>query len=865
MSAPRATMRLQLNRDFTFDAVARLAPYLAAIGVSHLYCSPILMARAGSGHGYDVIDPTHINPELGGEAGFRRLVAALRRKQLGIIVDIVPNHMAVGPDNPWWGDVLRHGQNSRYARFFDIEWDTTVPRLKGKVLLPILGQPYGAALSAGELKITRNASGSDVSIQYYRTKLPLSPATANEVQTRSPADYDAATPGGRARLHRLLERQHYRLAWWRVASDCINWRRFFDINDLVALRMEDETVFEETHALLLRLYGDGMIDGFRVDHVDGLSEPAQYCRRLRSRLNSLAAARPSDAPPDPAYVVVEKILGPGETLGVEWNIDGTAGYDFMEAASAVLHDCAGAAPLVAFWADISSRPGDFRDEEIAARREILDRSFGAQLASVAMALHRIAQRRPSSWDTSYGAIVRSITTLLAHMRVYRTYIDSSPQAAQTVLSHVLADVRRRVRGDQTALHAVAEWLLHPTGELGRIASRRFEQLSVSVAAKAVEDTALYRYGCLLSRNDVGSDPAHFASTSREFHADCVARAARFPAAMLATATHDHKRGEDVRARLAVLSEMPMPWADHVHRWMKLNTSYRTGGPGAWIPSPGDEVMLYQMTVGAWPPTLAGDDHRGCEELIERLVAWLIKAIREAKLRTSWTDPDLEYEKGAAGFVRAVLGRESQSRPDIVRFAQRIAPAGAVNGLTQTLLKLTVPGVPDFYQGTELWDQSLVDPDNRRPVDFASRVMALRQKRSAKWLLETWRTGEIKQTLIACTLAHRATHSALYAAGAYVPVPVHGERADHVIAFLRSLGSELLLVIVPRLPFGLLCSGDSIIIPPEAWGETHVLLPPEAALVRLRNVFTGTRCGPFGECPNLTQILTDACFGAFATE
>jgi (1->4)-alpha-D-glucan 1-alpha-D-glucosylmutase len=865
MSAPRATMRLQLNSDFTFDAVARLAPYLAAIGVSHLYSSPILMARAGSRHGYDVIDPTRINPELGGEAGFRRLVTALRRKHLGIIVDIVPNHMAVGSDNPWWRDVLRHGQKSRYARFFDIEWDTTVPRLKGKVLLPILGQPYGAALSAGELKIKRNAKGSDANIQYYRTKLPLSPATVNEVQTRSPADYNAATPGGRARLHQLLERQHYRLAWWRVACDCINWRRFFDINDLVALRMEDETVFEETHALLLRFYRDGLIDGFRVDHVDGLADPAQYCRHLRARLNNLAAARPSDALPGPAYIVVEKILGPGETLGAEWNIDGTAGYDFMEAASAVLHDCAGAAPLAAFWAGISGRHGSFRDEEIAARREILDISFGAQLGSIAMALHRIAQRHPSSWDISYGAIVRSVVTLLTHMRVYRTYIDSAPQAAQTVLTHALADARRRMRGDQTALHAVAEWLLGPTDKVSRIASRRFEQLSVSVAAKAVEDTALYRYGCLLSRNDVGFDPAHFASMPREFHANCLARAAGFPAAMLTTATHDHKRGEDVRARLAVLSEMPTPWADHVHRWMKLNTSHRTGSPGAWIPSPGDEAMLYQMTVGAWPPTLADDDHQGREELIERLTAWLIKSSREAKLRTSWTDPDLEYEKGAAEFVRAVLARESQSLPDIARFAQRIAPAGAVNGLTQTLLKLTVPGVPDFYQGTELWDQSMVDPDNRRPIDFASRVMTLRQKRSAKWLHETWRTGEIKQTLIACMLAHRAAHSELYATGAYVPVRAKGERADHVIAFFRNLGSDLLLVVVPRLPSGLLRSSKSIIIPPEAWGETCVLLPPQAALVRLRNVFTGARCGPFGECPNLSQMLADACFGAFATE
>jgi (1->4)-alpha-D-glucan 1-alpha-D-glucosylmutase len=865
MSAPRATMRLQLNRDFTFDAVARLAPYLATIGVSHLYSSPILMARAGSRHGYDVIDPSRVNPELGGEAGFRRLVTALRRKQLGIIVDIVPNHMAVGPDNPWWDDVLRHGQKSRYARFFDIDWDTTVPRLKGKVLLPILGQPYGAALSAGELKIKRNANGSDASIQYYRTKLPLSPVTINEVQTHSPADYDAATPGGQVRLHRLLERQHYRLAWWRVARDCINWRRFFDINDLVALRMDDETVFEETHELLLRFYKDGLIDGFRVDHVDGLSDPARYCRRLRARLNSLASARPGDTPSGPAYVVVEKILGPGETLGAEWNIDGTAGYDFMEAASAVLHDCAGSAPLAAFWAGTSGRPRDFRDEEIAARREILELSFGAELGSLALALHRVAQRRPLSRDISYGAIVRSIATLLAHMRVYRTYIKSAPQAAQSVLLYALADARRRVRGDQTALHAVAEWLLHPADEVARIASRRFEQLSVSVAAKAVEDTALYRYGCLLSRNDVGADPAHFASMPREFHANCLARAARFPAAMLTTATHDHKRGEDVRARLAVLSEMPMQWADHVNRWMKLNTSYRTGSPGAWIPSPGDELMLYQMTVGAWPPTLADDDHRGREELIERLVAWLIKAIREAKLRTSWTDPDLEYEEGAAGFVRAMLAHESQSLPDIARFARRIAPPGALNGLTQTLLKLTVPGVPDFYQGTELWDQSLVDPDNRRPVDFASRVMALHQERSAKWLLETWHTGEIKQKLIARVLAHRATHCELYKIGAYVPVQVQGERADHVIAFLRSLGPELLLVIAPRLPSGLLRPGESIIIPPEAWGETCVLLPPEATTVRFSNVFTGAGCGPFGECPNLSQILADACFGVFAAD
>lgn len=722
---PRATLRLQFHKGFTFADAEALVPYFAALGVSHLYASPITTARAGSLHGYDVTDPTQVNPELGGEPALKRLVDALRREKLGLILDIVPNHMAATLENAWWVDVLRHGQASRYAGYFDIDWDG------GKVFLPWLSKPI-AEVGADEIDALN---------------LPK--------------------PGA------------YRLGWWRTAGDRINWRRFFDVNELVCLRMENDEAFEAVHAMIARLYAEGMIDGVRVDHVDGLSDPAAYCRKLRHRLDPTNPARP--------YLVVEKILLRGESLPVEWGCDGTTGYDFMDEASALQHDPAAEPALAKAWAALSGRPADFASEEEAARWEIIARSFSAPLEACIAAFDA-----GENQDLSRPALRRALTEMLVHFPVYRGYGTAGDEP---YLKHAAEAAKKSgLPGD----HWVIDWLHDRMRKPGGAVSR-FQQLSSPVAAKSVEDTAFYRYGRLLSRNDVGFDVERFGDTAADFHGRMQRRQATQPHGMLATATHDHKRGEDLRARLAVLSEKPAEWTQRQARWIEQSALLRTEG----MPDPGDVAMLLQMIVGAWPLDLTLEDTVGRAAFAQRLAGWQQKALREAKLKSDWTDPNIAYEKAAQDLLHRLIVDEAAPalRTEIFAFIQEIAPAGAVNGLAQTLLRLTAPGVPDLYQGTELWDFSLVDPDNRRPVDFALRQKML----GAEVTLATWREGAIKQRLIVQALALRAALPDLFADGSYEPVTVEGPLADHIVAFLRRHQSEAVLAVVPRMPRALIRS------------------------------------------------------------
>jgi (1->4)-alpha-D-glucan 1-alpha-D-glucosylmutase len=865
---PSATMRLQLHAGFTFADAAALVPYLAALKISHLYASPILTARPGSLHGYDVIDPTRVNPELGGEVGLRQLVAALRAAGLGLIVDIVPNHMAVGGSlNAWWLDVLRHGPASRYARYFDVDWNPADPALHGKVLAPFLGEPYGTALQAGNLRLDAGEDGAPT-IRYYDDIYPVAPRDHAEIAANGMAAYNPANEDGRARLHRLLERQHYRLAWWGAAGDEINWRRFFDINGLAGLRIEDPNVFEAAHATLFRLYAEGLIDGFRVDHVDGLTDPPDYCRRLRARLEELRSQRPPTAPDGRPYIVVEKILGPGEALATDWGIDGTSGYDFMNSVSAVQHDPESERLLAFFWSAVSGRPADFATEEELARRQVLERSFDAQLEATATALHRLARLDPSARDTTQPAIRRALLALLAHFPVYRTYNAAAARSAadERAFAQALAAAKASA---PLHLHPVLDridrWLGgeaagKPGSALRTIATRRFQQLSAPVAAKAVEDTGFYRYGRLLSRNDVGFDVARLGAEPAAFHADNEARCADFPHALLATATHDHKRGEDVRARLAVLSEIPDVWQQTVQHWLQVNAALRP----ARGPEPGDEAQLYQMIVGAWPMTLSPDDKAGLEEFAERLAAWQQKAIREAKLKGDWTGPDEPYETAARDFLFLLLAPGSEFANDAAAFVRRIARAGAINGLAQVLLKLTSPGVPDFFQGTEFWDMSLVDPDNRRPVDFAARITALEENRSLAELAPHWPDGRVKQALIARAVAFRSRMPALFRDGGYRPVAAEGPMARHVVAFMRSAGEAASLTVVPRLSYHMLDSGDRLALAREAWGATALRCPPELLGKRLYSILGSDSIESLPSLLPLNLIFKDFALSLLST-
>lgn len=793
---PRATYRIQFNRDFPFARAQELVPYFARLGISHLYASPITKAASGSNHGYDVVDPTQVNPELGGEDGLRSLVAALRACAMGLIIDIVPNHMGVaGGENAYWNDVLRRGEASAYARYFDIDW-------RRKLLLPILGAPLEDVLANGDVTI-ETVGGEPLLTFHGAHRLTIRPEDLSNL----PRNGDTAS------LARLIDRQHYRPTWWRAANDELNWRRFFTINELAGIRVEDPRVFEATQALYFRLYREGLIDGVRVDHIDGLTDPAGYCRQLRDRLDALP--RPGDAPSGPAYIVVEKILGRAEALPEDWGIDGTSGYDFMEQASALLHDPAGEAPLTALWQAFTGRERGFCAEELQARREMLSWAFEGQLAACVEAFDALAASAPETRGLTQGMLRRAIERLLWVFPVYRTYGtgDCAPPSDAATRAHARQAAQAFTPpGESDVVERILAWLAgEGPGDAGLTseAVRKFQQLSAPIAAKAVEDTAFYRYGRLLSRTDVGFDAQRFAMSPDEFHQACAERARTFPHAMLATATHDHKRGEDVRARLAVLSAIPDIWREQVTHWDGLVAKWHDGI------DPADRYIFYQTLYGAWPDALPPHDAQGLSAFAERLCTWQEKALREATLRSNWVRPDAEYEARCRRFIQSALDpqRGAPVLAQVHAFVTRTAAAAMANSLVQTALRCTVPGMPDLYQGTERADLSLVDPDNRQPVDFSDR----------RRLLASPATDNPKFALLLKLLHLRQAHPDLFGLGDYRPLAVQGPRATHVLAFRRQLGHQSLECAV-ILRAGKALYGQPDRVPKrDWWGNTRIML------------------------------------------
>jgi len=893
----RATLRLQFHKGFTLDDAVPLVPYFAQLGISHVYASPLLKARAGSMHGYDVVDPTLVNPELGGEDALRRLVAALREHRMGLILDIVSNHMAVGGnDNPWWLDLLQWGRLSPYGEFFDIQWHSPDPLMEGQLLLPFLGSDYGVALQEGTLLLRFNAQRGAFYVEHYDHHFPICPAQYGELLAANDAldeaqterlkyladrfsalsyqsdahslaaalqaelvelateppflaaigqqlqRYDSTQAEGFQRLHQLLERQSYRLASWRTAGDDINWRRFFDVNELGGLRVERPAVFEATHGKIFQLLAEGLVDGLRIDHIDGLADPRGYCRKLRRRVDSLAPGRHV-----PIYV--EKILGEGETLHRDWSVDGTTGYEFMNQLSLLQHDPEGAATLGELWSRHSERPAHFQQEAQLARQQILNGSLAGDFESVAQALLQVARGDLMTRDLTLGAIRRALQELIVHFPVYRTYISPLGRSAQDdVFFQQAMDGARQTlsEADWPVLDCLAGWLggepwrhrsIGRQRKILKHACVRFQQLTSPAAAKAVEDTAFYRSAVLLSRNDVGFSTEQFSAPVTDFHAVCVQRLAEFPDNLLTTATHDHKRGEDTRARLAVLSEHSAWYAEQVEQWRSLAAALRDDPA---LPSAGDELFLYQALLGSWPLELRSDDHEALAEYAKRLWQWQQKALREAKLQSSWSAVNDSYEQAAQAFLEKILLSEAglPLRRSIGEAVQRIAPAGALNGLAQTLLRMTVPGVPDLYQGDDFWDFSLVDPDNRRPVDYNARQHALNTPSTPTELLASWRGGGIKQQLIARTLQCRAEHAELFRRGTYQPLEVVGDQAHRVLAFMRELGDERALVVVPIRAASLLDESSAVPqVDAQSWGDTRVKLPFAASGQNLKGLFS----------------------------
>lgn len=855
---------------FTFDDAAAVVPYLASLGISHVYASPFLKARAGSTHGYDIVDYHRLNPEIGDEQGLARFGAALAAHGLGLILDFVPNHMGVGKaDNAWWLDVLEWGQDARYARYFDIDWHPARRALEGKVLLPILGRAYGEALTAGEIALRFDAAAGGLDFWYFDHRLPLRPqdystvlaplvgdrsALAQAISAVGETDpaapprslYDmavamkqalvaaAAEPVtltaitaavGRyagitgdadsfAPLHALLERQHYRLAHWHAAADEINYRRFFDIIDLAGVRMDRVSVFRDTHALLGRLVANGALHGLRIDHVDGMADPHRYCRRL----NAFAAAL---APRDAAgrrwrpYIVVEKILGDGERLPPDWPVSGTTGYDYLALANALFVAPDGYGRLAQHWRDFTRAEDSLETAIDRCRRLMIDRSLASELTYLVDGLQAITEASWFTRDFTRKGLRDALTTLVAAFPVYRTYVTERgvADADRRAIERAWRQARSRpASGDPAALDFIVSLL---TLDITRqrpehfAASRdailrfvtRFQQYTGAITAKAIEDTLFYRVVPLASINEVGADPRRPSLSIEAFHQAAAERLAQWPNTMLASETHDTKRAEDVRARLNVLSEYPDEWARRIARWHEVTAAYRTTVDGAPAPTPADEYLIYQTVLGAWPATGRPRD-AALAEFTRRIAAYALKAAREAKLETCWTAPNEAYERALGEFVARILAPEAENRflDSMARFAGEFVRLGAINSLAQLVLKATQPGVPDFYQGGELWDTSLVDPDNRRPVDFATRRDALIALDQGGFALarRRWREGWLKLWLTRQLLALRARFPELFRGGSYHPLAVDDATKNHLVAYSRRLDDSEIVVLVSRL-------------------------------------------------------------------
>jgi len=845
-----ATYRLQLHRDFGFDDAAALCDHLRALGVSHVYCSPSLQAVPGSMHGYDVVDPTRLSTELGGETAHARLRAACATQGLGLLLDVVPNHMAAHAGNPWWWDVLEDGQRSPWAPFFDVDWEAPLdPALRGRVLLPILGDHLGRCCERGEVRLERRREDGRIVMRYHAESAPLSlPSLAGlldgaarscgsavlhaaargaaaladaslgveerqrrrvavwaEIRDACTEDDDAARAldaqldtvnADAAALVALLQRQNHRPARWQLAARVAGYRRFFDVSSLVALRAEDPRTFRATHALVLDMVRDGGLDGLRIDHVDGLRDLAAYLRELRAQCG------------EGAWIVVEKILGAGETLPDDWPVAGSTGYDFGALSTRLLTDPSGETRLLQLHASLGGGV-DLAAETRRAKREVMDGALRGDVDRLALLLRDVCAGRPRHSDHALDELRAALVELIAALPVYRTYAvpghDASAEDAARMRCARDAAAAARPDLDRELLDLVGSLVVDAAERDGDAAAtelvQRLQQLSAAVMAKGVEDTLFYRFVPLAALNEVGGAPLPFSLAADDFHAHNRLVQQRWPEALLATTTHDTKRSEDVRARLVLLAEMPERWAATVRAWSGRNAAHRSG---AGRPDALAEHLLYQSMVGAWPVDR------------ERMLAYMEKASREAKLHTSWTEPAAKYDAALRRFVAGVYA-DAGFLAEVEAFVAGLLEPGRANALALALLKLTSPGVPDLYQGTELWTLSLVDPDNRRPVDFAERRRLLEQSRHIT-AVEAWRvhagSGLPKLLLTRRALQLRRRCPELFdARGDYTPLPARGARADHAVAFARGAPAGA-VTVVPRFPLTL--AGD--------WADTTVAVP-----------------------------------------
>jgi (1->4)-alpha-D-glucan 1-alpha-D-glucosylmutase len=917
---PLATYRLQFNKNFTFNDATRILDYLRELGITEIYASPILTSRRGSGHGYDVTDPNRLDPDLGSEKDFEVFVSELEKRGMGLLLDIVPNHMAASSENPWWMDVLENGPDSAFSSYFDIDWHPPSRNLDNKILLPILGRPFGEALDSGEFKL--DFRDGKFSIEYFESSFPLAPRTYRSVlQLRidrlkylldensaayheyqgivaalsaisdrdatpieSPsdkrvrfesirerlrqlaagsqevtqfieenlADFNGkeGDPASFANLQRLLGEQYYVLTFWQNVNETINYRRFFTITDLVGMRVEDSLVFDATHSLILRLISRGAVAGLRIDHIDGLRDPLAYLKRLQGRI----AAEDGSKSGSEEYVLVEKILARNENLPDDWPVAGTTGYDYLNFANRILVQPEGAKEIERIYSHFIGRNLKFSEVLYQKKKLVMGTILGVEMRSLGRQLGELAAQARYARDLPRHELTEALIETTACFAVYRTYIRNLdlPPVATKVLEEALAQARfRKPSLNPQCFDFLRDvlLLLNPTHVLpdhreARLSFvLRWQQFTGPIVAKGLEDTALYVYHPLASLNEVGGDPAPDSICPREFFEFIAERQKRWPHSMNASSTHDTKRAEDVRARISVLSEMPQEWQKRLHQWAAMNEQYKVAGNGgAMVPDRNEEYFLYQTLLGMWP--LEESEFGG---VLERLQSYAVKAIREAMVHTRWTRPNLAHEEGFKKFIAAILDEKQNHAflEDFFSFHREIAFYGMLNSLSQTLLKITAPGVPDFYQGSELWDLRLVDPDNRGTVDFARRIKlltSLKQMASRETagfsgeLLKNWTDGRIKLYLISKALRCRQEFGALFTDGNFVPAEVSGERSENVTAFFRVFQNQQALVVAPKWLAGSGMQQDSN-GQAKYWGNTSIVLSDNAA-PSWRNVFTG---------------------------
>jgi (1->4)-alpha-D-glucan 1-alpha-D-glucosylmutase len=930
---PSATYRVQLNQDFRFADTCKILDYLHELGISDLYLSPILASRKGSGHGYDVTDPTRINPDLGSEEDFAALQSELQNRGMGLLLDTVPNHMAASAENPWWMDVLENGAQSAFAAFFDIEWHPHSRSLDGKILLPVLGRPFGEALDSGEIKLT--FQDSRFFFQYFDSLFPLAPRSyhailnhrfdrlkenlgedapayheysgiissvrelsgADRRSTETPAERRLRIESSRDRLRslmtsskevavfveenvgeingkeedpasfgflqRLLAEQNYKLAFWQNLNESINYRRFFTIAELVGVRVEDPFVFEATHGYILRLVSKNPYAGLRVDHIDGLRDPLAYLNKLQERLASDEARKETTS-----YVLVEKILSRHEALPDDWPVSGTTGYDYLNEANGLFVEPKGARRMEEIYSTFIGRQQNFVDVVYQKKKSVMNTLLGVEMRTLGRQLAELASQDRYARELNREQLIDALIEVTACLSIYRTYIRNMdlPAHATRYIESAITMARTKAPNLTSAcfdfLREVLLILNLPHVLVDQREARlafvmRWQQFTGPIVAKGLEDTALYVYHPLLSLNEVGGDPRPSdAATLEDFYAFLGSRR-RWPGSLNATSTHDTKRSEDIRARLNALSEMPSEWKDHLDLWAKQNAQHKEQVGGHAVPDRNEEFFLYQTLLGVWPL-----DHESCSTLRQRVQDHIIKATREAMVHTRWTRPNQPHEDALVKFVAKMFSSQDNREflEDFRQFQKKVAYFGMVNGLSQTLLKIAAPGVPDFYQGSELWDLRLVDPDNRGPIAFDKRAAALHSiangdaadsGQALRHLIEHWHDGRIKLYLIWKAIRFRRDHAGLFRDGEFVPLQSAGSYSRNVTAFLRRQGTSWALAVVPRWLSQLPAKGKGEF----NWGDTKIILPSDSP-AHWNNILTRTTLASKNEAADPHVMVND---------